>query len=603
LFLQFLWRWLLFGAGLCWLGVAFASHLPENSGSHAALTIASIDALELVSANSTLRSAQDASHLRYQPFDTHTTYPLNVDNALWLRIRLQVSAPIPANAWVLAMPKPFFDAVEIYTLSESPNSSGQSAWQMQTAGGAIAHQDWPIRSLSPQFYLPAMVPGSHEVYLKVLQDLPTRMSVSVEPIAQVFAEGQKNLLLVGLSLGIMLVMLVWSSSLALFYRVPAYGWYATYVSFALLFVASYTGFASYAFWPEATRWSRHCVSVLAIGAVAMQLQFTRALFLPLAKWRWLHRLVSCVIALSWVAMVLYYRTDSVSVQLTLLALTLPPGLVLMVLLGVRALRDAPAVARLWLLAYVPIMIVLTLTLVELLGIAPLAWLNLNAPVYALVFEVPVLLIALHLHAKSQRDNEVRERTLAETDPLTGFATQEHFQRMLSVHWTQYKLTGQDMALAYIRLVHQPHQDYREELQRVVRQLRTIARRRDIVAHMGGSLFGILMPQTVMDDALSSRFSRLVALGLMVDPGDPHLNPIGFRIALGTFQTGALDLESFNAALLDKINQPNGWKKRSIRYVTRLPQRTSDMTDMGELWETALEQAHPGITKRPPKSLP
>jgi GGDEF domain-containing protein len=141
------------------------------------------------------------------------------------------------------------------------------------------------------------------------------------------------------------------------------------------------------------------------------------------------------------------------------------------------------------------------------------------------------------------------------------------------------------------------------LQRVVRQLRTIARRRDIVAHMGGSLFGILMPQTVMDDALSSRFSRLVALGLMVDPGDPHLNPIGFRIALGTFQTGALDLESFNAALLDKINQPNGWKKRSIRYVTRLPQRTSDMTDMGELWEAALEQAHPGITKRPPKSLP
>jgi hypothetical protein len=107
----------------------------------------------------------------------------------------------------------------------------------------------------------------------------------------------------------------------------------------------------------------------------------------------------------------------------------------------------------------------------------------------------------------------------------------------------------------------------------------------------------------MDDALSSRFSRLVALGLMVDPGDPQLTPIGFRIALGTFQTGALDLDSFNAALIDKINQPSGWKKRSIRYVTRLPQRTRDMTDMGELWEAALEQAHPGITKRPPKPLP
>lgn len=603
MFSQFLRYWLFFGAGFCWLGVALASDLPENPGSQAALSIVSIDALDMSPAGSTLRNAQEAPSQHYQPFDTHTTYPLNVDKALWLRIRLQAVTPIAANAWVLAMPKPFFDAVEIYTPSPSPDAGSQNAWQMQTAGGAIAHQDWPIQSLSPQFYLPAIAPGLHEVYLKVLQDLPTRMSVSVEPVAQVFAEGQKNLLLVGLSLGIMLVMLLWSSLLALFYRRPAYAWYATYVSLALLFVASYTGFGSYAFWPEATRWSRHCVSVLAIGAVAMQLQFTRALFLPPAKWHWLHRLVTCVVVGSGVAMFFYYRTDSISTQLTLLALTLPAGLGLMVLLGVRALRDAPVVARLWLLAYVPIVIVLSLTLVELLGIAPLAWLHLNAPVYALVFEVPVLLIALHLHAKSQRDNEVRESTLAETDPLTGFASQEHFQRMLNVHWTQYQLTGKDVALAYIKLVNQTGQDSREELQRVVRQLRTIARRRDIVAHMGGSLFGILMPQTVMDDALSSRFSRLVALGLMVDPSDPHLNPIGFRIALGTFQTGALNLESFNAALIDKIHQPTGWKKRAIRYVTRLPQRTSDMTDMGELWDAALEQAHPGIARRPPKSLP
>lgn len=596
---------MLLGTGLCWLGAALATHLPENSQNSAVLTVESIDALDLVHVSSTLRSAQAAPQQRYQPFDTHTTYPLNVNSALWLRIRLQASAPIPGNGWVLAMPKPFFDAVEIYTYSESQGPNHQSGWQMQTAGGAIAHQDWPIQSLSPQFYLPAMAQGSHEVYLKIWQDLPTRMSFSVQPIAQAFAEGQKNLLMVGLSLGIVAVMLAWSAVLAFLYRKSVYAWYAVYTCVVLLFVASYTGFASYAFWPTNTIWSRHGASIFAMGSVATQLQFARALLLPQAKLRWLHHAITLVVAGTVVGMVLYFHSEHVSTQLALLAATLIPGLLFMVLLGLRALRQraTKVVARLWLLAYVPIVIVLTLTLVELLGIAPLAWLPLNAPVYALLFEVPVLLATLHFHAKSLRDNEVRERTLAETDPLTGFANQAHFQRMLSMHWTQYQLTGQDVALAYIKLVHQPGQSHREELQRVVRQLRTVTRRRDIVAHLGGNLFGILMPQTMLNDALFSRFSRLVALGLMADPGDPHLAPINFRIALGTFLTGALTLESFSAALIDKINQAAGWKKRSIRYISRNPRKTSDMTDMGELWQAALEQAHPNIAKPPPSTRP
>lgn len=598
MFFRVLQRCLLFGVGLYWLGAALASHAPENSKNPAVLRVASIDALDLVHVSSPLDSALEAPPQLYRPFDTNTTYPLNADKALWLRIRLQAVTPIPENAWVLAMPKPFFDAVELHA-----RSAGQTLWQMQTAGGSISHQDWPIQSLSPQFYLPALAQGSHEVYLKVWQDLPTRMSLSVLPVAQAFAEGQKNLLMVGLSLGIVAVMLAWSILLALFYRKSVYAWYAVYTCVVLFFVASYTGLASYAFWPTDTTWSRHGASIFAMGSVATQLQFARALFLPPTKLRWLHNTITLLVGGSAAGMVFYFYSVQVSTQLVLLAVTLIPCLILMVLLGLRALRqrDTKMVARLWLLAYVPIVIVLTLTLVELLGLAPLAWLPLNAPVYALIFEVPVLLAALHLHAKSLRDSEVRERTLAETDPLTGFANQEHFQRMLSMHWTQYQLTGQDVALAYIKLGHQPGQSQREQLQRVVRQLRTVTRRRDIVAHMGGNMFGILMPQTVMNDALSIRFSRLVALGLMVDPGDPHLTPISFRIVISTFASSALPLESLRTALIDKINQTTGWKKRSIRYVSNSPRKNSDMTDMGELWQAALEQAHPNITNPAPSA--
>ncbi len=83
------------------------------------------------------------------------------------------------------------------------------------------------------------------------------------------------------------------------------------------------------------------------------------------------------------------------------------------------------------------------------GLAPLLWLPYNAVGIAVGFETLVLLVALHLHVKSNHEWYVRQATLVKLDPLTEFSAPLYFPDIPAQLWSQACHMRQDIAVAYI----------------------------------------------------------------------------------------------------------------------------------------------------------
>ncbi len=551
----------------------------------------SVDAYGPVLAASQLEEALAAPQSSYHALDSRTIYPLTRERALWLRIRLQAKADVPLNAWTLALPKPFFEMVQLYS------QDAQGLWQQQTSGNRIPHALWPVASLNPEFALPALAPGHHDVYLKIQENALTRVSFSVITSGKATQQRQKTLIFLGLGLGLMLIMLILALVLAVSHTDGAATWYALYALVGILAVASYTGLGSYLLWPQSSAWSSESAAVLFIGSIASQLQFASVLLLPRKPPRYWFAVVRACVLMTVVAALLYYLVDKLSIKLALLALTVPVSFVLMNVMAVRAWLQGNRIAKMWLLAYVPMHIIFTFMLVDLTGLVALTWFPFYAPIYAVVFEVPVLLVALHMHTKRKYGEEVRLTTLANIDPVTQFMNAASFANTIAQYWAHYSHHKQPAVLAYLKLAPPARLDAQEVQRAVVSIMRTVARQQDTVARLDNDVLALFMPLTEAGPSLANRLARVIALGLMVEQDELHVQPLRFRIAVGSLGAGVATPKVLEAALQAKIQQPDGWTKGPIQYLSLQPKDPHEVNDTGDTqahmsaaWQQALEKS-------------
>jgi GGDEF domain-containing protein len=210
---------------------------------------------------------------------------------------------------------------------------------------------------------------------------------------------------------------------------------------------------------------------------------------------------------------------------------------------------------------------------ENFGWAALPWLPYKASLYALMFEMLVLLVALHLHAKTTHAHDVRSATLASTDPLTGFVPAHLYPDMLAQLWRKALRSKGDLSVAYVRAsTHQPERtaggsvDKKRSTLRTVRMLRTIAHIDDTIARVDDDLFAILMPGVSRSDALTAKLSRLVALGIMEDTDDRRAIPIQFKVLASSLRsfTGSPDL--LHSTMQVAMKMSSTWTHRSIRFM-------------------------------------
>ncbi len=533
-------------------------------------------------------AAMSLAHLK--PFNPDITHPMQPGQHLWLHFRLTADHPDMATGWLLEFTRPFVDRVVLY----SHNSQG--SWKMQAAGDLIAHTQWPRRSLNPQFSIPTLTPGAHDFYIRIANTTPLHFAVNLQRTDVMHTQNQHQFLWLGLLLGFMALMSIASLLMALAYRNAIYLWYTLYVGLGFFACAAYVGIASYAFWRQATGWPEVSSNVLLMAAVTVQTQFCRALFYSSTTALWRQRAVTGLFLVSIASISLMMLTKNINMRLHLINLVFLLNTAVILGMVIHALRQGSSTAKLWLLAYLPLICVVVFTLVDAQGWIPLPWLPFNAPVYALLFEMPVLLIALHLHAKAQHTSAVRATTLADLDPLTGFVASTHFPRLLAQQWSQAQLDQTDLTVAYV----QPRIDpafadiasesppTQQAVLRTVRLLRTVALPNDHVACVQPNVYALIMPQGKVKGEITQRLSRLIALGMMQQEQIQHHLPIRFRIAVGGTGSYSGMWHELDSDLRAKIALDKGWEKRNIRQVSKRFKRDWDSADLSDFWDIALD---------------
>jgi two-component system, sensor histidine kinase LadS len=534
-------------------------------------------------------AAGKAGH--FVPFNPDISHDTSWETPLWLHFRISTDNATPANAWTVVLDKPFIDRVEFYALN------AQGDWRMQAAGDWIAHDQWPQRSLSPQFYLPALNPGEHDFYVRVFNQVPLHFSIQLLDADVANLQMQQTFTITALMLAFIALMSLLSSALALMYRNTTYAWYAVYVAINGVAILSYLGIGSYGLWRQSTWWPGQSILLCVMATALVQLQFSRAMFVGRAASPRLYHGISAALLMGAVGIGLFVTVNHLAFKVWSFVTVFAGCVVLLLAIAARAVRQSGAVARLWLLAYTPLAMAIALAIVDSFGWYALTWLPYNLPLYALLFEMPVLLIALNLHAKTLHTQQVRKTTLANIDPATGYVAPHLFTATLETLWQQAQDQWQDMVVAYVLVQHDAQKEatgHTDSVQRTVRALRTVVREQDTIAHIKPQLFAILMPSMALNDALAQRLARLVAVGRMVDVNAPQAPLLLFRVVASSKAGFAGTWQQLDASLRRKLYDAHGWSRKSIRYVRlRAPnesQPESDLVSLSQLWDVAVEES-------------
>jgi GGDEF domain-containing protein len=534
----------------------------------------------------------------FSPFDSAKTYATVSDAPIWLRLRVDTANVQAANLWTLDFNKPFIDTVVLYV------EQSDGAWKQQSAGDKLAHSLWPMQSLSPQFHLPELAAGQHDFYVALYNAEPLHFAVILLPSQAASTHTQNTFLIAGIIVGLLTFMCLTSCVLGIKYHDSACLWYAAYTFATLLLSLSYVGVANYAMWTDCI-WLRGRGNLMfVLAAVGLQLQFGRAMFLAPRSPAWMRYGVHALSMFCMVSMALIVVRFDFIMQMIFLVTPVLLATLAMMAIVVCNVRRHTVTARLWMVAYTPLIVLPTMVIAENMGYWSVPWLPFNAPLYALLFEMPVLFIALHLHTQKQHAKVVRTKTLASTDPTTGFVAAHDFAITLDQLWNTARVSGQDLAVAYVLITRQrntPHAERR--MARAVRLLRTVVRDDDVVAHVSANLFAMLMPNMSMNDNLGARLTRLVALGNMTDKDTAYGGPIRFHIVATTQRSFAGTVHDLDEALQHKLNQTDGWDRKAIRYVRKRPSNSAgsmvDGESFSQFWQRAAQASiETNATTRP-----
>jgi two-component system, sensor histidine kinase LadS len=591
---------------LVWLAAVPAAAQPLANAlaqADAVPRMVSIGARSGVPSATTREAVEAMGDAAFKPFEPDAIYPTDPDHALWLKLQISADTLVPSNAWRFDFQQNYLDRIELH------NTDAQGQWRLQTTGDQVASVDWPIAGLYPRLLFPALTSGEHTLWLKVEHQVPTQLKMQLLTFDQSQKRMYMSLLITGALVGLTLLMLVLSLYVGVIHRDAITAWYAVFALCSFAIMVNSMGLGAYLIWPQAGKlleWSV-LVLVLTIAAVAAQMQFCRRLFLTvhpsriLSNWSLgiLMFVVLCLVA--FISLTVYERgisthpywgsISNANLRVAIFLLSLAVGVFGIFLMVLRSAFLGLKTAFIWILAYLPLCTVTAIAMAGHFGFAPIDWLPYYAPMYCLGFEVPMLLIVLQLHHKGLYAQQIESSTLARLDPHTGFLSADAFKPELARLWMQAKRSGKDIAVVYVKVLQGSSRDAVQANQAVVRIMRTVAIKKDCVAHVQGNVFAIVMPKTSIGETLSARLARMVALGMMAGTNGLDEHALRFQIVCGTLRASTESCVELHRLLLDKLALTKGWEKRSIRYVIwRARDTAPDSQQISQIWSDALEKS-------------
>jgi two-component system, sensor histidine kinase LadS len=549
-----------------------------------ALEVLSTSAL-LAPDQAKLQDVQVLPGTQWQNFNPQKIYPVSKDTSLWVRLELSVSTP--PNGWIIKVPKPYIDRVELHF----PTASG--AWTLEAAGDMIIHSTWPVRGLHPQFLLPALAEGKHTVFLKIANSVPLSASVQLLSTQDSLSNSLGHIIRSAGIMMLLLCMTLISAFMAWLYRDTAYAWYSAYALSAALTVAAYTGLGNYLLWPHAVFWPERSIHVSLLISIVLQIMFCYLAFEPQKIWPRFTALVwlSVLLTVAGIAAILQQQPAWVYAVGLIIPMVLN-WFIVMSMVAVRlCLGDLSA--KLWMLAYMPLAAVIIAATLEGFGLLPEAIVGFYWPLYCLAFEVPVLLLALMLRAKSLDAHAVTQHTRQQLDPLTGFILPSAYEGLAVPTWEKSTALDLDLAVVYVQIT-QPSLPFlkgRSQApgsERIVRVLRTVFRQEDLYAQLRDDVYAVLMPGKALGEPLQNRLTRLVVQLHMLSQELKTDYPLRTRVAACSSRSLTIPWPDVHRILLEKFSHEKNWGKRTILIVSKRHSQRRDYSGLSNFWARAVE---------------
>ncbi|HYF19395.1 MAG TPA: 7TM diverse intracellular signaling domain-containing protein [Ramlibacter sp.] len=472
----------------------------------------------------------------WEPTAPGTIYPVNPDNALWIRVR--VTELDDSERWYLEVPYPAVNRVTLYAADR------QGRWVPSSAGDTLPVADWPLPHRHPLLPL-QLQPGEPQTFFVRVEN-PHSYSAPLQFVSerQLVRQEQRTALILGLYFGLAGLAIVLAVVAAFTLRDAAFGWYAASVLLMGLSQAALTGVAGLHLWPRAAWWNDLAVLVLPILTVAV-----------------LHWFFSAVIGLRQRSQRLFRLLGGVSIACIATAAALPfidPGLrvramTLAIVFGVTAGISVIAWAASrgdrhagWLLlGLLPVAVGSALPLARGIGLIPVSFWTQHSMQMGIAIELPVLLAVLLARTQDRRENIRRLAGLQRTDPATGLINGEVFAERLDRLIARSERLKLQSAVLLVDLVNsdglrrQFDRRSAEEMPlHVAGRLLSTAREIDSVARISEHRFGMLVEGPLTPEEAAATGPKVVARCLMPFKGKPVEYVAQVRVAQTLVPSGA-----------------------------------------------------------------
>ncbi|TAG25390.1 MAG: hypothetical protein EAZ37_12960 [Burkholderiales bacterium] len=510
-------------------------------------------------------TVQDVAALprdRFVPFAPRATQPISIDEPLWLRMQVEASDTKSSN-WLLEIPTVIVDRYEVYQRDTAGN------WQMAASGDRVPHEQWPVPSLRPRFPLVASGAGVQDVYIRVVHQLPATIQPVIVDVAGATKRDVSHMLWSGMLAGLMVALLLICLQMTFSYRDRTYLWYAAYLLSTTLATWAYSGVGQQFLWPTASKFASDAVVYFVLSAFSFNLLFVSGMF---GKWlgRAYRRATYALIAACVAYMVMtIFIVNYASAIMFFMAITIAVSSFIL-FTAVQAWRKAVPYSGYWLLVYIPYLMSIALVVAESSGQITLPGLPVNTPILAAMVEAVAMMFCLNAYSRESHAQAVREQVAAQRDPLTGFLNEQRFIDLASSAWLNASQSGRHISLAYVLVESKEHDlstvQFEALMLRSVRMVRTAMRESDGLGRIGRNMLGICMPNMKPGEDLNARLSRLVALGLMLNPNDKNSQALKFTIAVGSWRINSEDFKLVDKQLRALLVKDSEERPRTIRFL-------------------------------------
>ena len=471
-------------------------------------------------------------------------YPLKPRQALW--IKFTVPASQDSERWILEIPYPALDHVELYTLQ----ASGQIT--VQKAGDLLAVNRWltPHRhalmvvSFNPKQATQHLLRlDNAQGFSAPIRFATARFVLRSEQEMSLFLGFYFGMAVLGCGIGLIGVLLL---------RDRAYLYYAVCSALLGLTLAAITGAAALHFWPESPNWADRSLAILGTWTLLSVLVLSATVVSLAERSRLLNRLVWCVAGVGVLLSVMLGITDS-ALRLTLFVPFVVIVPLMLVGINLWAWRHGDRYGGWLLLTAIPFAFALAIATARYLGWIPLTLITEQSGLASIAFQLPALLTVLVLRSQQNRENKRRILGLDRIDPATGLINEHVFgERLIRMVARSQRLKHQS-AVMLIDIINteQTQRDFGRKMAgelplRVASRLLSTAREIDSAARLSERRFGMLVEGPVSDEDAATLGPRIVARCLMPYNGlhDECVAQVRVAYALVPYQgSGAQSLMS------------------------------------------------------------